>query len=86
NGFSDGRTKYLYHAFHGDEQLFDLEKDPNEVHDLAGDPKAAAQLRTWRQRLIDHLSIRGEQWVKNGKLQTRKHPIPRSPNFPQPAS
>ncbi|MBX5494974.1 MAG: arylsulfatase [Bryobacteraceae bacterium] len=82
NGFTDGRMKYIYHAFHGEEQLFDLENDPKELNDLSGDPKAEPELRKWRQRLIEHLSIRGDQWVKNGRLQTRKEPIPRSPNFP----
>jgi arylsulfatase A-like enzyme len=82
NGFTDGRMKYIYHAFDGEEQLFDVEKDPHELHDLAGDPAAGAQLRMWRNRMIEHLSIRGERWVKNGKLATRKEPIPRSPNFP----
>jgi Arylsulfatase A and related enzymes len=82
NGFTDGRMKYIYHAFHGEEQLFDLENDPKELNNLAGDPKAEPELRKWRQRLIEHLSIRGDQWVKNGRLQTRKEPIPRSPNFP----
>jgi len=82
NGFTDGRTKYIFHAYHGEEQLFDLEKDPHELNDLSGDPKAEAQLRRWRQRMVEHLSIRGEQWVKNGKLVTRTEPIPRSPHFP----
>ena len=82
NGFTDGRTKYLYHAFHGQEQLFDLQNDPHELNDLASDPAAEERLRQWRQRMVEHLSIRGDQWVKNGKLQTRKEPIPRSPNFP----
>ncbi len=82
-GFSDGRTKYLYHAFHGEEQLFDLETDPNEVHDLAGDPHHAGKLRLWRSRMVDHLSVRGDHWVKGGKLAIRQEPIPRSPNFPR---
>jgi len=82
NGFTDGRMKYIYHAFHGEEQLFDLGKDPHELNDLSSDPRAEAQLRTWRQPLVDHLSVRGDQWVKNGRLQSRKEPIPRSPNFP----
>jgi arylsulfatase len=82
NAFTDGRVKYIYHAFHGQEQLFDLEKDPHELNDLAGDPKFEGQVRMWRNRMVEHLSIRGERWVKNGKLTTRKEPIPRSPNFP----
>jgi arylsulfatase A-like enzyme len=82
NAFTDGRTKYIYHAFHGEEQLFDLTKDPHERNDLAGDRSAEPQLRSWRQRMIEHLSVRGDQWVKNGQLATRKEPIPKSPNFP----
>jgi choline-sulfatase len=86
NAFTDGRMKYIYHAYHGQEQLFDVDADPHEVNDLAGDPASAAQLQMWRNRMIEHLSIRGERWVKNGKLALRKEPIPRSPNFPAPAA
>lgn len=86
NGFTDGRTKYIYHAYDGREQLFDLTKDPGEVRDLSGDVAAEPVLRQWRQRLVEHLALRGEQWVKNGRLQTRKEPIPRSPNFPVAAA
>jgi arylsulfatase A-like enzyme len=82
NAFTDGRVKYIYHAFHGQEQLFDLQKDPHELNDLAGDPAHEPELRRWRQRMVEHLAIRGDRWVKNGRLQTRKEPIPRSPNFP----
>lgn len=86
NGFTDGRTKYIYHAFGGDEQLFDLQKDPGELNDLSKDSSAEPQLRQWRQRMIEHLSVRGDRWVKNGRLQTRQEPIPTSPNFPTPAA
>jgi len=82
NGFTDGRTKYIFHAFHGEEQLFDLVKDPGEKVDLAGDAAHAGTLRQWRARMVEHLEIRGEKWVKGGRLQTRKEAIPRSPNFP----
>jgi choline-sulfatase len=79
---TDGRMKYIHHAFHGQEQLFDLDQDPHETNDLADDSKAESELRTWRNRMVEHLSIRGDRWVKNGKLAIRKEPIPRSPNFP----
>jgi arylsulfatase A-like enzyme len=82
NAFTDGRTKYVYHAFHGEEQLFDLQKDPHELEDMAAAPAAESQLRTWRQRMIKHLAVRGDRWVKNGRLQTRQEPIATSPNFP----
>lgn len=82
NAFTDGKMKYIYHAFHGEEQLFDTEADPHELQDLAGEAKHEAALRGWRNRMVDHLYVRGEKWVKNGKLQTRQDPIPRSPRFP----
>jgi len=83
--YTDGKTKYIYHAFHGEEQLFDLKKDPGETTDLSGDTKATPVLRRWRERMTAHLEVRGDRWVKGGKLQTRQEAIPRSPNFPTPA-
>jgi arylsulfatase len=82
NAFTDGRVKYIYHAFHGQEQFFDLQNDPNEVNDLAGDSRYTSQLKMWRERMVEHLAVRGEGWVKNGKLAIRQEPMPRSPNFP----
>ncbi len=80
-GLTDGRSKYLYHARSGEEQLFNLQKDPNECDDLSGDAGAAADLRAWRSRMIAHLEPRGEAWVKGGKLQLRAKPTLRSPAF-----
>ncbi|MBX3180027.1 MAG: arylsulfatase [Candidatus Hydrogenedentes bacterium] len=82
SGLTDGRIKYIFHAFDGEEQLFDLEKDPGEIHDLAGDPAHADTLHTWRERLIAHLEHRGEEWVKDGKLALRPQSILKSPNYP----
>ncbi len=79
---TDGKVKYIFHAFHGNEQLFDLDADPHELQDLSSDPAHGAKLQMWRQRMVKHLEIRGDVWVKGGKLQTRQEPIPRSPNFP----
>jgi arylsulfatase A-like enzyme len=80
---TDGRTKYIYHALDGREQLFDLTKDPQELHDLAGDAVHAARLREWRSRLTAYLEPRGEQWVKGGKLVPRPESILYSPNYPR---
>jgi arylsulfatase A-like enzyme len=79
---TDGRWKFIHHAFHGNEQLFDLDADPHELNDLSTDARHDATLRLWRGRMVSHLALRGEAWVKNGRLQTRQQPIPRSPNFP----
>lgn len=78
---TDGREKYIFHAFTGAEQLFDLERDPHELNDLASDA-AAARLRLWRGRMVEHLAPRGEEWVRGGRLATRTDPKPVSPKFP----
>jgi arylsulfatase A-like enzyme len=86
NGMTDGRRKYLYHAYEGQEQLFDLEKDPHELKDLAGDTAHSAVLKQWRGRLMDHLAERGDQWVKGGRLIPRPDRMVYSPNYPKPSA
>jgi len=83
NGFTDGRSKYIYHAKDGEEQLFDLQSDPYEVHDLAGDPKHEAALRLWRGRLVEHFQERGEPFLRGGKLGLRPQGMMTSPHFPK---
>ena len=80
NALTDGRWKYIYHAHLGEEQLFDLENDPQELADLA--QTNAAETATWRQRMIEHLSVRGEQFVKDGKLVVREESLLYGPNYP----
>lgn len=82
NGFSDGRWKYIFHARDGEEQLFDLQRDPMELKDLAPDPMHAETLRKWRGRLVEHLSERGPEFVKNGRLALRPQGLMTSLNFP----
>ena len=36
NALADARHKYIFHALDASEQLFDLARDPGELHDLAG--------------------------------------------------
>jgi choline-sulfatase len=82
NALTDGRHKYIFHAFDGSEQLFDLHNDPGELNDLASEPAQAAVLKRWRRRMVEHLSERGETWVKNERLLTRPQRMLYSPNFP----
>lgn len=82
NALTDGHTKYIFHAYDGSEQLFDLDQDPHELDDLASNPTHQNQLRLWRGRMADHLSVRGDAWVKDGKLMLRRHSIPLSPHYP----
>ena len=82
SALTDGRWKYVFHAPDGREQLFDLDRDPAELNDLASEAAHEAQLRRWRNRLIEHLAVRGERFVNNGRLQLRPEKYLYSPNYP----
>jgi arylsulfatase len=83
NALTDGSTKYIFHARDGEEQLFDLTQDRRELRNLATEPAHAALLSSWRQRLVNHLAIRGDRFVKNGKLALRPESYLYSPNYPK---
>jgi len=83
NALTDGRFKYTYYAFDGREQLFDLRKDPGELFNLAEKSSHKRILRKWRQRMVEQLSERGEQFVSNGNLALRKKRLLYSPQFPK---
>jgi len=67
-GLTDGLQKYIWDPKDGSEQLFDLASDPNECHDLSGDPAHAECLNLWRQRLVSELRDRPEGFVEDEKL------------------
>ena len=72
--YRPGYTKYIFRAYFGDEQLFDLQTDPNELHDLAGDPAHADELAMWRARLVEQFKSeqRGPDWLTpDGQLKQR---------------
>ncbi len=85
NALTDGKTKYIYHARDGEEQLFDLTGDPHELKDLAATVAAAPRLREWRGRLVRHLEERGEPFLKGGRLQPRPEKLGFSPHYPKAA-
>ncbi|RTE53778.1 arylsulfatase [Arenibacter aquaticus] len=82
-GLTDERYKYIYYAVTGEEQLFDLLKDPKEKKNLANLSEYNKSLKRWRQKMIDHLRDRGHKWVKDGKLVRRGENIMFSPNYPK---
>lgn len=82
NALTDGKSKYIFHARDGREQLFNLETDSGETRDLASEPASSNMLAHWRERMIAHLAPRGEAWVKNGQLALRPDSIRLSPNYP----
>jgi arylsulfatase A-like enzyme len=83
NALTDGRWKYIFHALNGEQQLFDLEKDPHELNDLGGDLAYTGELRRWRQRLIQHFEERGEPFLVSGDLGLRPKGMANGPKFPR---
>lgn len=83
NALTDGKMKYVFHARDGEEQLFDLVNDPYELVNLAVQPAAESSLRQWRGRLVEHLAVRGDAWVRGGKLALRPTSQLHSPNYPK---
>lgn len=81
---TDGRLKYVWFFRTGQEQLFDLGKDPGETTDLTGDKKYSNRLGGLRKAMAEHLSERGEEWVKDGKLIVRDKNMLYSPHYPSP--
>jgi len=55
---TDGREKYVWWSAEGQEQLFDLDTDPQECHDLARNPATAGRLSHWRNMLVEKLAGR----------------------------
>jgi len=83
NALTDGKFKYIYYAFDGREHLFDLATDPRELHNLAAEPAHKSTLLQWRQRMVEHLTERGEPFIRDGKLTIRKERLLYSPHFPK---
>lgn len=82
---TDGHLKYIWFLTTGEEQLFDLDNDPQETTNQVGNKKYKKQLAAMRQAMVQHLGERGDEWVKDGKLQTRTKTVLYSPNYPKPA-
>jgi arylsulfatase A-like enzyme len=65
---SDGHTKYAWYSQTGRELLFDLDEDPQELHDLMRDPGAESRAEPWRRRLIERVLVRPEGFTDGRRL------------------
>jgi arylsulfatase len=66
---TDGKEKYIWYTHTGEEQLFDLVNDPDELHNLSGRPASEDRLLFWRTRMIAELAERSEDGLcANGQL------------------
>ena len=63
-----------------------MRKDPQETRNLVDSRRYRDELATLRAAMVEHLSERGEEWVKDGKLVTRKSTLLYSPNYPRKAA
>lgn len=78
---TDGTWKYIRFFRSGEEQLFNLKDDPGEITELS--EKNEEELGIWRQRMLEHLSERGEGFVKDGNLMIREETMLYGPNYPE---
>jgi len=65
---TDAREKYIWFPVTGEEQLFDLVHDRQELRNLAGDPAWAERMTLWRGRLIERLAGRGDGFSDGERL------------------
>ena len=66
---TDGREKFMWQTFSGEEWFFDLTKDPQELHNAVNDAKYAPRVALWRGRLVEILAQRPKDGlVRDGKL------------------
>jgi len=63
---TDGHEKYVWYSGNGQEQLFDLDKDTDELNDLSSSAAYAGNLAKWRCELIAELQGR-EEGFSDGK-------------------
>jgi arylsulfatase len=84
NALTDGNEKYVFRAWYGDEQFFDIEKDPNELVEVS--EQRREDVSKWRKRLVNQFESerRGTDWVSDdGALQRRLNGETYSPNYPK---
>jgi arylsulfatase A-like enzyme len=77
-GVNDGQTKYMWWgdgaradgtvAEDGIEFLFDVQNDPNDLHDLSDDPAWQDALERQRRRLIAWMAANDDPHVEDGEL------------------
>jgi arylsulfatase len=79
----DKRYKYIFYTLTGVEQLYDLQQDPYELNSVVSDPSVSTVYKELYNALAQELSVRGEDWVKDGKLQVQQKSILMGDNFPK---
>lgn len=63
-----GQYKLIYYPCGNVFQLFDMENDPKETHDLSQDPALAAVRSELEQLLVSQLYGKDLEWIQDGRL------------------
>jgi len=72
---TDGQEKYVWWSGDGREQLFDLNEDPNELHDLALDTGNGERVAYWRKLLVNELAGREDGHSDGERLIPGRKPL-----------
>ena len=72
---TNGKIKYIWFPRTGREQLFDLEKDSSELHNLTEDPEYSEVLAKLRLRMVKELEPRNCGLTDGNKLIRQTKPI-----------
>jgi arylsulfatase len=68
HALTDGHYKFIWRPTDGSEQLFNLDADLREEHDLSKEVAQTAVLEEWRARLVKRLAGRPEGFSDGNKL------------------
>lgn len=71
---TNGKDKYIWFSQTGEEQFFDLEKDPQELHNAVEEPEYQALIKKRREQLITELDGREEGYSDGNQLFVGKQP------------
>ncbi len=73
---TDGKEKFVWFTLTGEEQFFDLRRDPEERHNAVADPAYRERVDGWRQRLIWELASRPQDGLSDGHRLIPGHNLP----------
>ncbi|MEG2924014.1 MAG: arylsulfatase [Oscillospiraceae bacterium] len=67
--------KYIWYSQSGEEQYFNLEKDPQELHNAIAEQSAQCRIQALRALLIKELACREEQYTDGTRLIKGQKPL-----------
>ncbi|WP_127583493.1 arylsulfatase [Paenibacillus koleovorans] len=76
HALTNGKEKYIWFSWDGNEQFFDLAVDPSECRNLIGQAELGERIAHWRRLLIEELKDRPEGFSDGSQL------IPGRPYLP----